>query len=147
MQGRFHPYEGYSVALCSMPCKLFKLLGIKAVILTNAAGGVNKSFNVGDYMLIKDHFSLPVLSLQHPLIGPNDNRFGPRFFPINNIYSKKLRDAFKQVSEALQIQVHEGVYAAIGGPTYESVTDTRFLEKMGVDTVGKSDFCKAVLID
>ena len=120
MQGRFHPYEGYSVALCSMPCKLFKLLGIKAVILTNAAGGVNKSYNVGDYMLIKDHFSLPILSLHHPLIGPNDSRYGPRFFPINNLYCKSIRDQFKQVATELNIHMHEGIYSSIGGPTYES---------------------------
>ena len=95
MQGRFHTFEGYPTALCAMPCKLFKMLGVKLVVLTNAAGGINRNYQVGDYMLIKDHFSLPILSLHHPLIGPNDSRYGPRFFPINNLYCKSIRDQFK----------------------------------------------------
>ena len=92
MQGRFHPFEGYSPALCTMPIKVFKLLGIKTLIITNAAGGINENYNVGDLMVIKDHMSFPLLSLSHPLVGPNDERFGPRFVPINNIYTKNYRD-------------------------------------------------------
>ena len=119
MQGRFHPFEGYSLALCAMPMKVFSRLGVKLVILTNAAGGINPSYNVGDMMVIKDHLSFPILSLSHPLIGPNDERFGPRFLPINNIYNKKLREILLEVGKELDISLHEGVYGAIGGPTYE----------------------------
>jgi purine-nucleoside phosphorylase len=119
MQGRFHPYEGYSSALCSMPIKIFKIMGVKLVILTNAAGGINPEYKVGDLMLLKDHISLPGLALSHPLIGPNDERFGPRFVPLNKIYNKKLRDVFKECSNDLNVKVHEGCYGSIGGPTYE----------------------------
>ena len=138
MQGRFHPFEGYSLALCAMPMKVFSRLGVKLVILTNAAGGINPTYNVGDMMLIKDHLSFPILSLSHPLIGPNDERFGPRFLPINNIYNKKLRELFLETGKELDISLHEGVYGTIGGPTYESTSDTRWCLKAGMDTVGKS---------
>jgi len=119
MQGRFHPYEGYSAALCSMPMKIFKIMGVKMVILTNAAGGINPEYKVGDLMLLKDHISLPGLALSHPLVGPNDERFGPRFVPLNKIYNKKLRDLFLQCGQDLNVKVHEGCYGSIGGPTYE----------------------------
>jgi purine-nucleoside phosphorylase len=114
MQGRFHPYEGYTTAVCTLPIKVFKLLGVKIVILTNAAGGVNPAYKVGDLMILKDHISYPSLALQHPLVGPNDERFGPRFMPINKIYTKPLRDLFRQVAEQADIQVQEGVYSVIG---------------------------------
>jgi purine-nucleoside phosphorylase len=83
MQGRFHPFEGYSLAVCCMPIKLFKLLGCHLVFVTNAAGALNRTYQVGDLMVLKDHLSVPLLSLQHPLIGPNDTRFGPRFPPVD----------------------------------------------------------------
>ncbi len=102
-----------------MPIKIFKIMGVKLVILTNAAGGINPEYKVGDLMLLKDHISLPGLALSHPLIGPNDERFGPRFVPLNKIYNKKLRDVFKECSNDLNVKVHEGCYGSIGGPTYE----------------------------
>jgi len=145
MQGRFHPFEGYSVALCSMPVKIFKLLGVKLVILTNAAGGINTDYKTGDLMLLKDHVSLPILTLEHPLVGPNDPRFGPRFFPINNIYNKKLRDLFKQVAKDCDISIQEGVYSSIGGPTYETVSDLKLLKLMNVDAVGMSTIHEAIV--
>lgn len=145
MQGRFHPFEGYSLALCSLPVKLFKLLGCKMVLLTNAAGGVNPNYNVGDLMLIKDHLSFPLLSLQHPLIGPNDERFGPRFPPINKIYEKKYRDLMLSCAKELNIVMREGVYCAIGGPSYETVTDSLFLQKSGADSVGMSTTHEAMV--
>ena len=136
MQGRFHPYEGYSLALCTMPIKVFKLLGVKLVLLTNAAGGINSTFNVGDLMVIKDHVSFPLLSLNHPLVGPNDERFGPRFMPINKIYTKSMRDLFLQCGIELDIHLKEGVYGSIGGPTYETPTDSRLCKNSGMDSVG-----------
>lgn len=145
MQGRFHPYEGYVMAVCTLPIKVFKFLGVKLMILTNAAGGINKDFKIGDLMLIKDHLSYPMFSLQHPLIGPNDSRFGPRFLPINNIYSKDIRDMLKEVSKEANISIQEGVYAAIGGPTYETVSDTLLLRNSGADAVGMSTAHEAIV--
>ena len=120
-----------------MPIKVFKLIGVKLVILTNAAGGLNSSFNVGDLMVIKDHISFPLLSLSHPLVGPNDERFGPRFTPINKIYTKSMRDLFFQCGQELDIKLQEGVYGSIGGPTYETPTDSRLCKNSGMDSVGK----------
>jgi purine-nucleoside phosphorylase len=145
MQGRFHPYEGYAMALCTMPIRIFKLLGCKAIILTNAAGGVNRSFKMGDIMLLKDHYSFPMLSLKHPLIGPNEDRFGPRFLAINNMYCRKLRDTFKNVASDLNIDVKEGVYGSVGGPTYETITDYRMCQLLQIDTVGMSTTHEAVV--
>lgn len=121
-----------------MPVKVFSRLGVKLVIITNAAGGCNPSYNVGDIMVIKDHISFPLLSLSHPLIGPNDERFGPRFLPINNMYNKQLREKFLNCGKELSISLHEGVYGNIGGPTYESPSDTRWCLAAGMDSVGMS---------
>lgn len=127
------------MALCTLPIKICKLLGIKAVVLTNAAGGLNPSFKVGDLMLVKDHVSIPLLSLQHPLVGPNDERFGgPRFTPVNNIYNLAWRNLFKQCAQELNMEIREGVYSSVGGPSYETVTDCKFLLQVGADTVGMS---------
>ncbi len=128
--------KGYSLALCTLPIKVFKLLGIQMIIITNAAGGINTTYNVGDLMVIKDHMSFPLLSLSHPLIGPNDERFGPRFVPINNIYAKKYRKVFIDCGKELNIDLHEGVYGTVGGPSYETVTDSRFCKTAGMDCVG-----------
>ena len=108
MQGRFHPYEGYCAAICTMPIKVFKLLGVKLMILTNAAGGLNRNYNVGDLMVIKDHLSYPLLTLNHPLVGQNDTRFGPRFLPINLLYDKDMRELLKKVSNETNVCLHEG---------------------------------------
>ena len=140
MQGRFHPYEGYPLALCTLPIKIFKILGIKLLILTNAAGGLNPMYKVGDLVIMKDHMSFPLLSLHHPLVGPNDARFGPRFVAVNNIYEKKFRDLFKKCGEELNIELHEGVYGTVGGPSYETVADARFCRSAGCDTVGNKTF-------
>ena len=96
-----------------MPIKILKFLGVKLVIITNAAGGLNPNFKLGDLMLIKDHISFAQLSLNHPLIGPNDERLGPRFPSIYNIYCKKLRENFLDCGKELNIQLHEGVYGNI----------------------------------
>lgn len=138
MQGRFHPYEGYSTALCTLPIKVFKLLGVKLVIITNAAGGLDPSLNIGDLMLIKDHFSLPLLSMQNPLVGHNDERFGPRFVPVSNIYDKKCRTLMQNCAKELNINLKEGIYGTISGPSYETVTDSLFYLKNGATCVGMS---------
>lgn len=145
MQGRFHPYEGYSVALCCIPIKIFKLMGVKLVILTNAAGGINTNYKLGDLMVLKDHISLPSFTLSHPLVGPNDERFGPRFLGLNNIYNKKIRELFIKCSKEISMNVHEGCYGSIGGPTYESPSDSRFCNNAGMDVVGMSTTHEAVV--
>jgi purine-nucleoside phosphorylase len=145
MQGRFHPYEGYSSALCAMPMRIFSLLGCKIVVITNAAGAINSSYKIGDLMLIKDHISFPMLSLSHPLVGPNDERFGPRFLPVNNIYSKNLRDLMREVGDEKNIDLLEGIYGSIGGPTYETVSDIRLCKTVGMDVVGMSTTHEAVV--
>ena len=99
MQGRFHAYEGYPLWKTAMPVRVMKLIGIEQLIATNAGGGLNNMFTVGDIMMIKDHINLPGFSCQHPLRGPNDSRFGPRFFPANDLYHKKYRDCGKQVQQ------------------------------------------------
>ncbi len=114
MQGRFHAYEGYSNALCTMPMKVFKLLGVESVILTCAAGGINESFEVGDIMLIKDHIAPLLWTLQNPLVGQNDERFGPRFPAANRIYTKSYRDVFAKIAEEKKIDIKHGVYSSLG---------------------------------
>ena len=114
MQGRFHAYEGYSNALCTMPMKVFKLLGIESVILTCAAGGINESYDVGDIMVIKDHIAPLLWTLQNPLVGQNDDRFGPRFPAANRIYTKGYRDVFNKISDDLTIPIKAGVYSSLG---------------------------------
>ena len=97
---------GYSTALCTMPIKIFKILGVKLVIITNAAGGLNPDYKLGDLMVIKDHISFSQLSLNHPLIGPNDERLWPRVPSIYDIYCKNLRECFLNCGKELNIQLH-----------------------------------------
>lgn len=138
MQGRFHAYEGYPLALCTMPMKMFKLIGVETVVLTCAAGSINQSFEIGDIMLIKDHVSPSLWTLQSPLIGHNDERFGPRFPASNRIYNKPFRDLFRKVAEDLNEPIREGVYSSTGGPAYETVTELRGLGMLGADCAGMS---------
>lgn len=145
MQGRFHAYEGYSNALCTMPMKVFKLLGVETVILTCAAGGINQNFEVGDIMLIKDHIAPLLWTLQNPLVGHNDERFGPRFPSANRIYTKKLRDIFHKCAKEKDIVIKEGVYSSLGGPCYETVSELRGLMMLGADSVGMSTAHEALV--
>jgi purine-nucleoside phosphorylase len=140
MQGRFHFYEGYPLWKCSMPVRVFKLLGIEILIVTNAAGGLNKEYKVGDIMIIKDHLNFPGMGGDSALRGPNDDRFGPRFPPLNTAYDSKLRVLAKQVANELGMNkfVREGVYTMVGGPSYETVAELRAMRILGVDAVGMS---------
>jgi purine-nucleoside phosphorylase len=106
---------------------------------------LNRSYQVGDLMVLKDHASFPMLSLSHPLIGPHDERFGPRFTAVNNIYKKELRQLFLQCGQELNIKLHEGVYGTVGGPTFETVTDARMFLNAGWDCVGMSTTHEAVV--
>ncbi|KAJ8911993.1 hypothetical protein NQ315_010004 [Exocentrus adspersus] len=140
MKGRFHYYEGYPLWKCAMPVRVMKLLGITHLIVSNAAGGLNPNFKVGDIMLVKDHINLMGFAGNNPLQGPNDDRFGPRFPPMNTAYSKELIIEAKKVAEELNMQdiIHEGVYTCLGGPNFETVAELKMLSMLGADTVGMS---------
>jgi len=140
MQGRFHHYEGYPMQLCGMPVRVMKLCGIQNLIVTNAAGGINPRFKVGDIMILKDHINLPGFAGSHPLNGPNDTRFGNRFFALNNCYDRTFRVLARKIASDLNVerQVHEGVYTMLGGPNFETVSELRMLMTCGVDAVGMS---------
>ncbi|XP_075159395.1 purine nucleoside phosphorylase isoform X2 [Haematobia irritans] len=140
MQGRFHYYEGYPLAKCSMPVRVMKLVGVRYLMATNAAGGLNTKFKVGDIMLVRDHINIMGFAGNSPLQGPNDTRFGPRFPPMTNAYNAHLIKTARTVAKEMGIEneVHEGVYTCLGGPNYETVAELRMLRTMGVDAVGMS---------
>lgn len=135
MQGRFHYYEGYPIQDVVLPVRVMIGLGIEKLIVTNAAGGVNKSFNPGDLMIINDHINY---SGVNPLIGRNLDDKGPRFVDMTYAYSRELIDIAKEAAKTLNIQVKEGVYMWFTGPTYETPAEVRFASMAGADAVGMS---------
>jgi purine-nucleoside phosphorylase len=135
MQGRFHFYEGYSMEKVTFPVRVMKLLGIEKLIVTNAAGGVNEEFEPGDLMIITDHINY---TGTNPLIGANDERFGPRFPDMSEAYNKELNAKATKIATDLGILVKEGVYVGFSGPTYETPAEIRFARNMGGDAVGMS---------
>lgn len=140
MQGRFHCYEGYPLWKCAMPVRLMKLIGVTHLIVTNAAGALNESFNIGDIMIIKDHINMMGFAGNSALNGPNDERFGPRFPAMNKAYNAELRGDAKEIAVELDMKhmVHEGIYTCLGGPNYETIAELRMLKFVGVDAVGMS---------
>ncbi len=141
MQGRVHYYEGYSREDVLLPTRLMILMGAKALFLTNAAGGVNRSFKAGDFMLITDH----IMSLfPNPLIGANMDELGPRFPDMSNVYDKELCQTIRDTAARLEIPLHEGVYTQLTGPTFETPAEVRMLTALGTDAVGMSTACEAV---
>ena len=139
MQGRFHFYEGYPLDVLTLPVRVMHLLGAQTLIVSNAAGGVNPAYKPGDFMLIRDHINLPGLAGANPLIGPNDERFGERFPPLARAYDGELRALARSVAANWpEITLHEGVYAMVGGPSYETGAELRFLRAVGTDAVGMS---------
>jgi purine-nucleoside phosphorylase len=135
MQGRVHLYEGYSPQDVAFPIRVFSRLGIKAVILTNAAGGIKKEFTQGRLVVISDHINLQGAN---PLSGPNADKFGPRFPDMTNAYDKKFRELTLAAGRRLNIDLGEGVYAALAGPSYETPAEIRYLRTIGADLVGMS---------
>lgn len=135
LQGRVHTYEGHSLDKVVFASRLVAKLGAKAVLLTNAAGGVRRSFVPGDLMAITDHLNLMG---KNPLVGPNDDSLGPRFPDMTEAYSKKLRGLAFAAARAAGIDLKEGVYAALLGPTYETPAEIEMLRRMGADAVGMS---------
>ncbi|RAL26521.1 purine-nucleoside phosphorylase [Thermoflavimicrobium daqui] len=135
MQGRFHLYEGHELSSVTFPIRVMKELGVETILVTNAAGGVNESFEPGDLMIIRDHINL---MFRNPLIGPNDPELGPRFPDMSQAYDPKLRELAKQVAVQQGISIQEGVYAGFLGPTYETPAEIRMVRKIGGDAVGMS---------
>jgi len=141
MQGRVHFYEGYSREDVLLPTRLMILMGAKTLFLTNAAGGVNRSFNAGDIMLITDH----IMSLfPNPLIGANMDELGPRFPDMSNVYDTELCQIIRDTAARLEIPLREGVYTQLTGPTFETPAEVRMLTALGTDAVGMSTACEAV---
>ncbi len=135
MQGRAHYYEGYSIQQVVFPVRVLKLAGVKTLVLTNAAGGINRRMRQGGLMLISDHLNLQGTN---PLLGPNDERFGPRFPDMTEAYSKKLRGIARKMARRQKLRLYEGVYAAVHGPSYETPAEIRALARLGADAVGMS---------
>ncbi|XP_050312228.1 purine nucleoside phosphorylase-like [Anthonomus grandis grandis] len=140
MKGRFHYYEGYPLWKCCMPIRVMKLLGVSHLIITNAAGGLSDEFKVGDIMLMKDHINIMGFAGNNPLQGPNDERFGPRFPPMNQAYNQDVVKLAKKVADDIGLgkNVHEGVYTCLGGPNFETVAELKMLKMLGADAVGMS---------
>ncbi len=141
MKGRVHYYEGYDVTDVVLPVRVMKLLGAGILLLTNAAGGVNPSFQAGDLMLIKDHVSLFV---PNPLIGPNPESLGVRFPDMSAVYDGKLQDKIRQAATEQGIDLKEGVYTQLTGPSFETPAEIRLLRQLGSDAVGMSTVVEAI---
>lgn len=141
MQGRFHYYEGYDISTLTLPIYIMKNLGVKSLIVTNAAGGVNTSFVPGDLMIINDHINFCGNS---PLIGKNDDKIGPRFPDMSEAYSKDYVKLAHEVSNGLNLKLQEGVYMMFSGPTYETPSEVRMARILGADAVGMSTVPEAI---
>jgi len=138
LQGRSHFYEGYSPQQITFPIRVLQLLGIKTLIVTNAAGGMNPAFKPGDLMLIRDHVNFPAMAGFSPLRGPNDDSLGARFPDMTEPYSARLRQLARNAAAEHDIPLHEGVYTCVSGPSYETPAELRFLRTIGGDAVGMS---------
>jgi purine-nucleoside phosphorylase len=134
MKGRFHYYEGYGPEQVSFAIRVLKFLGIKCLFLSNAAGGVNPEFEIGDIMIITDHINL----LPNPLIGPNDDRIGARFPDMGEAYDKYLINKASVIAADLKFRIHKGVYLSTSGPTFETPAEYRYFRIIGADAVGMS---------
>jgi purine-nucleoside phosphorylase len=142
MQGRVHLYEGYSAAEVAFPTRVLARAGVRALILTNAAGGINVDYGQGALVIVRDHINLQG---QNPLTGANDDRFGPRFPDMTYTYAKRYREIALEEARNLSIPPHEGVYAALAGPSYETPAEIRYLRTIGADLVGMSTVPEAIV--
>ncbi|MEG6588338.1 purine-nucleoside phosphorylase [Paenibacillus barengoltzii] len=142
MKGRFHMYEGYGPEMTAFPVRVMKELGVRTLLVTNAAGGVNTSYEPGDLMLISDHLNL---TGRNPLVGPNDEELGPRFPDMSQAYSRRLREIARKVAADKGVPLQEGVYAGLLGPTYETPAEIRMLRTLGADAVGMSTVSETIV--
>lgn len=142
LSGRAHYYEGHDLRTVTFATRVMAMLGVRVLILTNAAGGVNLAFSPGTLMLIEDHLNLMG---GNPLVGPNDERFGPRFPDMTEVYSTRLRGLAADAAAALGIPLARGVYAALQGPSYETPAEIRYLRTIGADAVGMSTVPEAIV--
>lgn len=142
MQGRVHLYEGYSARQVAFPMRVLGRLGVKAVVLTNASGGINVEYKAGCLVVLKDHINL---QCANPLVGPNDKRFGPRFPDMTHAYTKQYRELALTQARRLGLDVHEGVYVGLTGPSYETPAEIHAFRAMGGDVVGMSTVMEAIV--
>ena len=142
MQGRVHYYEGYALEEVTFPVRTFKLLGIKTLVLTNAAGGINVGLTQGALMVISDHLNLLG---DNPLRGPNDERFGPRFPDMSVVYSPALQELVVEEAKSIGVEVRRGIYGGLSGPSYETPAEIHLLRTLGVDAVGMSTVPEAIV--
>ncbi len=141
MKGRVHYYEGYDISDVVLPARLMKLLGAEILFLTNASGGIREDFSPGDFMLVKDHISLFV---PNPLRGANIDELGVRFPDMSHVYDEELREKIRTSAAELSIDLKEGIYVQLKGPSYESPTEIQMLKKLGADAVGMSTVVEAI---
>lgn len=138
MRGRAHYYEGYSMQQVTLPIRAMRALGVETLVVTNAAGGVNKDFRAGDLMLITDHVNLVGMTGNNPLRGPNDDALGPRFPDMSEAYDRALSDKARALAKKQGLNLREGIYVMLAGPSFESPADVRLLRMIGADAVGMS---------
>lgn len=137
-QGRAHFYEGYSLQQVTFPVRIMRMLGVETLILTNAAGGLNKAYHTGDVMMLNDHINFTGMVGNNPLMGPNDDSVGPRFLGMVQTYDRSLRATARKVAESEKLLLHEGVYVCLSGPSFETPAEIRMLRLIGGDAVGMS---------
>lgn len=141
MKGRVHYYEGYPISDVVLPARLMKMMGAKILFLTNASGGINTSFQAGDFMMITDHVSI---FAPNPLVGENIEKLGTRFPDMSHVYDADLQSIIRESAQKLGIKIQEGIYAQLTGPSFESPAEIRLLSKLGVDAVGMSTVVEAI---
>ncbi|MCI6714265.1 MAG: purine-nucleoside phosphorylase [Lachnospiraceae bacterium] len=141
MQGRVHYYEGYPITDVVLPTRLMKMMGAKILFLTNASGGINPAYHAGAFMMLKDHISC---FAPNPLIGPNLDELGTRFPDMSHVYDEDLQEIIRSTAKENDIELFEGVYAQLTGPSFESPAEIQMLHKMGVDAVGMSTVVEAI---
>jgi purine-nucleoside phosphorylase len=142
MQGRFHYYEGYSLEEVVFPIRVLGLLGIKSLVLTNAAGGINVAFEQGSLMIISDHLNLMGVN---PLRGKNDDRFGARFPDMSEVYARDYQEIAVEEGREMNLELRRGIYGALTGPSYETPAEIRMLRTLGADAVGMSTVPEAII--
>lgn len=142
MQGRFHYYEGYSMEELTFPIRVMKAMGVETLILSNASGGLNPDFEIGDIMIIDDHINLMP---ENPLRGKNIDELGPRFPDMSEVYNKNLIREAKKIARHNKLRYQTGVYAAVSGPTFETPAEYRYIRTIGADAVGMSTIPEAII--